>query len=270
MKLLAKRPEHRPRNAADFCDALEALAKAGKLGGHLTPAPEAAAGMPDLARALSTTPISSELVAVNGAPVVPPANRAVLAGRAKTALGLAPPIDMRGEAPPPPVPALPINDPAVDAEDLATTMRDVPAVDPSDERRRSAERSQEVEGLRAALGLHIEEPASKVNDPFQVSALVVNLETGDVDPEKLNSVTGVKAGSSGGKSQTGVPRVRLSRPIEERQYVPRLTAPTRRTGNPSKGQPNLARPPSPFLRVVRVVVVLVLLGAAAAAYWLIR
>jgi serine/threonine-protein kinase len=272
MKLLAKRPEHRPRNAADFCDALEALAKAGKLGGHQTPAPadEAAAGMPDLARALSTTPISSELVAVNGAPVTRPANRAVPAGRAKTALGLAPPIDMRGEAMPPPVHALPINNPAAAAEDLATTQKDVPAFDSSDERRRSAERSQEVEGLRAALGLHIEEPASKVNDPFQVSALVVNLETGDVDAEKFDSVTRVKTGSPGGKSQSGVPRVRLSRPIEERQYVPRLTAPTRRTGNPSKGQPNLARPPSRFLRVVRVVVVLVLLGAVAAAYWLIR
>jgi serine/threonine protein kinase len=270
MKLLAKRPEHRPRNAADFCDALEALSKAGKLGGHLTPAPEATTGMPDLARALSTTPISSELVAVNGAPIAPPANRAVPGGRAKTALGLAPPIDMRGEAMRPPGHALPINNPAAAAEDLATTQKDVPAFDSSDERRRSAERSQEVEGLRAALGLHIEEPASKVNDPFQVSALVVNLETGDVDAEKLDSVTGGKAGLPAGKSQSGVPRVRLSRPVEERQYVPRLTAPTRRTGNPSKGQPNLARAPSRFLRVVRVVVALVLLGAAAAAYWLIR
>jgi hypothetical protein len=272
MKLLAKRPEHRPRNAADFCDALEALAQAGKLGGYAKtpPADEAAAGMPDLARALSTTPISSELVAVDGAPVAPPANRAIPAGRAKTALGLAPPIDMRGEAMPPPVHALPINDPAAAAEDLAITQKDVPAFDASDERRRSAERSQEVEGLRAALGLQVEEPASKVDDPFQVSALVVNLEAGEVHAEKPDSATGAKAGPAGAKPQTGIPLVRLSRPVEERQYVPRLAAPTRRPGTTSKGQPNLARPPSRFLRVVRVAAAIILLGAAAAAYWLIR
>jgi hypothetical protein len=125
--------------------------------------------------------------------------------------------------------------------------------------------------LRAALGLHVEEPASKVDDPFQVSALVVNLDTGKIDVETPDSTTGVKAGPPAGTSQASAPRVRLARPVEERQYVPRLAAPTRRPSKTSSGQPNLARAPSRFFRVVRgVVVALVLAGAAAAAYWLLR
>ena len=77
MKLLAKRPERRPQNAAEFCDALEALAKAGKLGDRTTPPPEdpAAVQMMDLARALSTTPVSSELVALDGAALPVPAGK---------------------------------------------------------------------------------------------------------------------------------------------------------------------------------------------------
>ena len=273
MKLLAKRPERRPRNAAEFCDALEALAKAGRLGTHATPPPEdpSAEGMLDLARALSTTPVSAELVALDGAPVTPPAYRSVPAvqGPAKAALG--PPIDMRGEASPSPVHAPRIQDYPPVPEDLYSTLKEFPAVEASGERRRSAEQSQEVEGLRAALGLHVEEPASKVDDPFQVSALVVNLDTGKIDVETPDSTTGVKAGPPAGTSQASAPRVRLARPVEERQYVPRLAAPTRRPSKTSSGQPNLARAPSRFFRVVRgVVVALVLAGAAAAAYWLLR
>jgi len=169
MKLLAKRPERRPQNAAEFCSALEALAKAGKLGSQAAPSldDQAAAKMLDLARALSTTPVSSDLVRIDGAPVTPPA-----AATPAPAQPLAP----SAEAPRVPVsPAVP--------EDLATTMRDFPAFTSSDESRRSAERSEEVAGLRAALGLRIEQPAFEVNDPFQVSALVVNLERGESDAD---------------------------------------------------------------------------------------
>jgi serine/threonine-protein kinase len=272
MKLLAKRPERRLQNAAEFCDALEALHKAGKLGTHATPPPEepAAEGMLDLARALSTTPVSAELVALDGAPVTPPAGRAVPAGREQAPLALAPPPDMRAGALPPAARAPQKQDHAPVPEDLSSTLKEFPAVESSDERRISVEQSQEVAGLRAALGMHIEEPASEVDDPFQVSALVVNLETGKIDAEKPDSATGTKTGPAGGTSAAGTPRVRrLAHPVEERQYVPRLSAP--RTGKASSAQPNLARAPSRLRRVAGVVIAaLMLLGAAAAAYWLMR
>ena len=266
MRLLAKRPERRPRDAAEFCDALEALAKAGKLGTHATPPPEdsAAAQMLDLARALSTTPVSSELVALDGAPVAPRAPRSVPAQRAEAPSALAPPAAPPAEAPRPPVPALRPEGPAAIPEDLASTLRDIPAIELSDERRRSAE--QEVEGLRVALGLHVEEPAFEVDDPCQVSALVVNLERGEGEAEAPDSAAEAK----GGLPPTGAPRVRrLARPVEERQYVPPLSAP--RPIKVASAQPTLARPPSRFGRVARSVAgALVFLAAAFAAYWLLR
>jgi hypothetical protein len=243
---------------------LEALAKADKLGAHATPAPEdpAAAGMMDLARALSTTPVSSELVALDGARVAAPDTPPVIAGP-----GLGPPLVTPSEAPQPAGRAPQQQKPAAIAEDLTSTLRDVPAIELSDERQKSAERLQEVEGLRAALGLRIEEP---VNDPCQVSALVVNLETGESDAETSDSATRDKARTTGGPSQELRVR-RLARPVEERQYLPRLAAPSRRPGKPSVAPPNLARAPSRFGRVVRVVVAaFVGLGVAAAAYWFLR
>ena len=271
MKLLAKHPERRPRDAAEFCDALEALAKADKLGARATPAPEnqAAAHTLDLVRALSTTPVSSELVALDGAPAVPLASGSAPARPEQGPSVPAPPLAPRAQVPPSPGHAP--QTPAALAE-LASTLREIPVIEPSDERRRPAEQSQEVEGLRVALGLRIEEPAFEVDDPCQVSALVVNLERGQVDAETLDSTTGSKAGPSGGTSQTGAPRVRrLARPVEERQYVPRLSAPARRPSKASSETPNLARPPSRFARVARgVVAALLLLGAAAAAYLILH
>ena len=247
-------------------DALEALAKAGKLGTHATPPPEdsAAAQMLDLARALSTTPVSSELVALDGAPVAPRAPRSVPAQRAEAPSALAPPAAPPAEAPRPPVPALRPEGPAAIPEDLASTLRDIPAIELSDERRRSAE--QEVEGLRVALGLHVEEPAFEVDDPCQVSALVVNLERGEGEAEAPDSAAEAK----GGLPPTGAPRVRrLARPVEERQYVPPLSAP--RPIKVASAQPTLARPPSRFGRVARVAMaLLMLLGTAAAAYLMTR
>jgi hypothetical protein len=154
-------------------------------------------------------------------------------------------------------------------EDLSSTLRDYPIIELPDERQRVAERSQEVAGLRAALGLRIEEPE---NDPCQVSAMVVNLERGEPDPNSPGPTIGTKAGPRDGMSQDGTPQVRrLSRPVEERQYVPRLSVPTRRPHKPSSEAPNLARAPSRFGRVAGVVIAaLMLLGAAAAVYLLTR
>jgi serine/threonine-protein kinase len=267
MKLLAKRPERRPQNAAEFCDALEALAKSGKLGDRSTPPPEdtAAAQMMDLARALSTTPVSSELVALDGAALPVPAGK----GHAPSAL--APPPVPRVQAPRLPVRAPQPHGPPADAEDLASTFKDVPAIDSSEEQRKSGERSQEVEGLRAALGLHIAEPAFEVNDPCQVSALVVDLDTGEINAETPASASGAKTGPADAASAAGTPRVRrLAHPVEERQYMPRLAAPTRRPGKPSSAPPNLARAPSRFRRVGLAVVAALMLLGAAAAYWLMR
>jgi Serine/threonine protein kinase len=260
MKLLAKRPERRPQNAAEFCDALEALAKADKLGAHATPIPEdpAAAGIMDLARALASTPVSSELVALDGSRVGAPA---------APALPLAPP----AEAPPLQLRALQPRAAAASIEDLSATVRDLPAVELSDERQRAAERSQEVAGLRAALGLRIEEPPFE-NDPFQVSALVVNLERGERENNPPGPAIGPKAGPHDGVSQEGAPQVRrLAHPIEERQYVPRLAAPSRRSRKTSSDAPNMARAPARLGRVVgAAIAALLLVGAAAAAYLLLR
>ena len=267
MKLLAKRPERRPQNAAEFCDALEALAKAGKLGDRTTPPPEdpAAAQMMDLARALSTTPVSAELVALDGAALPVPA------GQTQAPAGLGQPLASRAKSPQSPVRAPQPQGPPAAAEELASTFKEIPAIESSDERSKSGERSQEVEGLRAALGLHVAEPAFEVNDPCQVSALVVDLDTGEINTETPDSATGAKNGPADGISPAGTPKVRrLARPVEERQYIPRLAAPTRRPGKPSNVQPNLARAPSRFGRVARVAVAVLMLLGAAAAYWLMR
>jgi serine/threonine protein kinase len=282
MKLLAKRPERRPQNAAEFCSALEALAKAGKLGSQVAPTidDQAAAKMLDLARALSTTPVSADLVRIDGAPATPPVTPPTAATQPATPPTAAPPPFVPPTAAPP-APAQPLA-PSAEAlrapvspavpEDLATTMRDFPAFTSSDEGRRSAERSEEVAGLRAALGLHIEQPAFEVNDPFQVSALVVNLERGETDADTSGPASEGKAGPRDGMLQDGTPRVRrLAHPIEERQFVPRLAAPTRRTSRANPVQPNLARAPARFGRGARgVVAALLLLGAAAVAYLLLH
>jgi hypothetical protein len=73
-------------------------------------------------------------------------------------------------------------------------------------------------------------------------------------------------------SQEGAPQVRrLAHPIEERQYVPRLAAPSRRSRKTSSDAPNMARAPARLGRVVgAAIAALLLVGAAAAAYLLLR
>jgi len=261
MNLLAKRPERRPQDAAEFCDALEALSKAGKLGVQAAPSrdDQPAAKMLDLARALASTPVSSELVALDGSRIAQPAPAAPAPAQ---------PLVPRAEAPLQPV-HVP-QGPAVVPEDLTSTLRDVPAIELPDDRERAAERSQEVAGLRAALGLRIEEPA--FDNPCQASALVVNLERGERDPNTPGSAIGPKAGPRDQMSQEGTQRVRrLAHPVEERKYVPHLSAPTVRPGRAATGQPNLARASSRFGRVARIVVpTILLLGAAATAYLLLH
>jgi hypothetical protein len=102
-----------------------------------------------------------------------------------------------------------------------------------------------------------------------VSALVVDLDTGKIDVDMPDSATEAKPGPPDGTSQAGTPKVRrLARPVEERQYVPRLAAP--RPGKTLSVPPNLARAPSRLRSVARVVVAALMLLGAAAAYWLMR
>ncbi|HEX7598004.1 MAG TPA: protein kinase, partial [Polyangia bacterium] len=259
MKLLAKRPDRRPQNAAEFCQALETLAKAGRLGKHTTPPPDdgTTVQMLDLARALSTTPVSSELVLLDGAP----------AGAPVAPLGPSvaqPPAVALGAG----APRLPLRrppKPESSAEDLSATFKEIPSIEPSDEQQGPAERSQEVAGLREVLGLHIEEPAFDANDPFQVSAMVVNLDTGKIDINPASSTAGPPAGTTAAVA----PQVRrLARPIEERQYVPPLSAP--RLSKVMSGPPSLSRAPSRLGLVARVATAAVFVAAAAAVYWLLR
>jgi hypothetical protein len=253
MKLLAKRPDQRPQNAAEFCQALEALAQTGKLGRPATPAPdERRSSSSGLARALSTTPVSVELegpmVLGRPEPPPPPQKPAVAPGAAA-------------------VPRLPqrqagknrvAHDPAALAE-LATTFKEMPAF--QDEYQDPNKRSQEIAGLREVLGLHIEEPAFDAHDPFQVSAMVVNLDRG-------GQGEGAKGPLAPGP---GVPLLRrLSRPAEERPHMPQPLAPIQRSNKPAQGQPGRARGASRAGWILWVVTAIAVVVGSAAALWFMR
>lgn len=244
MKLLAKRPDQRPQNAMEFCQALEALAQAKKLGKVPTPPPdEIRDSSSGLARALSTTPVSMELeVHVTSGPAEPPAEQKPAAAGAR------------------PVPKLPQrhagtnhpHDPALQAE-LATTYKEIPAF--KDDDQGPEKDSQEIAGLREVLGLHIEEPAFSANDPFQVSAMVVNLERGG------------QSEAARGPGASSPVLHRLSRPVEERQHRPRPLAPLAPIQRASKpqAQPVQARTRSRLGQVLWVsAAIAIALGAVAA------
>jgi eukaryotic-like serine/threonine-protein kinase len=111
-------------------------------------------------------------------------------------------------------------------DELAATAEELPAVGATDLVSTPEDRRQELDDLRASLGLHIEEPASVDDSQAQMSALVINL-----GPARgaLPEARTHKAESHRIPLSHPGPKVArtLSRPIEERTYVPPLAAPTR-------------------------------------------
>jgi serine/threonine protein kinase len=250
MKLLAKRPDQRPKDAADFCQALEALFQAGRLGRPTTPAPDELRTTPSgLARVLSTTPVSMELEVrlASAAPEPPAGAKPAFPGAAKV-----PKLPQRQAGTNRPL------DPVLRAE-MATTFKEIPAFE--DEYQNPEKRSQEIAGLREVLGLHIEEPAAGANDPFQVSDMVVSLERG-------GSVDGMKAAPTPGPSPSVLRR--LSRPVEERPHLPRPLAPIQKANKPAQAQPGRARVSSPLGRILWVLTALAIAAGSAAVLWFMR
>ena len=260
MKLLAKRPEHRPQNAAEFCQELEALAQAGKLGRDSTPPPdEARGGSAGLVHALATTPISIELEVPAS-----PAQAAQTTPQKAAPLEAVPRLPQRqaGNVHPAPHPYT--------AAEMAETFKEIPAFEVADENPNQTHRVEEIAGLRDVLGLHIEEPAADAHDPFQVSAMVINLERAKGQCETPGSAS--KSGPGG--SPAGSPLVhRLSRPVEERPHLPRLSAPISRSTKPSQvqpGQPGLAREPSGLSWILWVTAAVVVAFGGVAAFLFLR
>jgi hypothetical protein len=138
---------------------------------------------------------------------------------------------------------------------MAATFKEIPAFE--DDYQNPGKRSQEIAGLREVLGLHIEEPAQGANDPFQVSDMVVNLER-----------PGQRDGALPGPSSPVLRR--LSRPIEERQHLPRLLAPSQRVNKVAQGQPGQARVHFGLKRVLWVGTAIAIAVGSAAVLWFMR
>jgi serine/threonine protein kinase len=151
------------------------------------------------------------------------------------------------------------------ADEITTTIEDLPAVPSHEPISTEEERRKEIEDLRASLGLHIEEPAAVSDSSEQMSALVINLApsapAGEVRPTQR-----------GGGHSIPMPAVvvknRVSRPIEERKYVPPLAAPsvrpvTSRAGGDVAARPEAPARPRPSVgRILRIALVAALLLAA--------
>jgi hypothetical protein len=247
MKLLAKRPDQRPQNATEFCQALEALAQAGKLDKPKAPLPqELRSTSSGLAGVLSNTPVSAELE-VPITPARPEPSAAQKPAAAPEARPV-PKLPQRqagnrlGFEPPSP-------------NDMAATFKEIPAFE--DDYQNPGKRSQEIAGLREVLGLHIEEPAQGANDPFQVSDMVVNLER-----------PGQGEGALPGQSSPVLRRV--SRPIEERQHMPRLLAPSQRVNKAALVQPGQARVRLGLKRALWVTTAIAIAAGSAAVLWFMR
>lgn len=229
MKLLAKNPERRPQSAAEFCDALEALAASNDLEPAAGADLSAETRVLNLAQALTSTPVcDDDWVSVDASAELPLA-RAARAPVAPVTVAMAP-------APHQP------------QHDVAATFRDLPAI--SDIEMPVVDRFQEIDDLRASLGLQIEEPASNES---QVSALVINLEANKPSP------------SGGGATPAPVTArpVLVNRPIEERQHLPQLAAPRR--ASDSSALPKLTSHRSLLVRGGLIAVVLI--AAAVIAVW---
>jgi hypothetical protein len=141
-------------------------------------------------------------------------------------------------------------------------MQDLPAVQLPEVAFSEEDRRQEIEELRSRLGLRIEEPASDSHEEAQMSALVIDLGSSHASP--LDCKNPPRTHEHSLQLLRSGPKVRhASRPVEERQYVPPLSAPSPRGSAPAKAtMEGVAKAPARAWNIVRAAVVLVLLIAA--------
>jgi len=151
-------------------------------------------------------------------------------------------------------------------DELSTTVEDLPAVQLPEAAFSEEDRRQEIEELRASLGLHIEEPASDSQEEEQMSALVIDL--GPPQPPSTECTGPPRTHEHSLPLLRVGPKVRRSaRPVEERTYVPPLAAPSVRggvsVGGPVRRTTEVSlRMPWRVWKIVRGVMVLALLIAA--------
>jgi serine/threonine protein kinase len=158
---------------------------------------------------------------------------------------------------------------SLNLDELATTTEDLPAVHLPDVAFSEEDRRQEIEDLSTSLGLRIDEPASQSQERMQMSALVINLDSSpgrpagqatDSNPDQRGQSHSLPLFSAAAKK---VPR--SLRPIEERNYVPPLAAPSSRLGGPTRpsvepsGVPPMHRH---WGKIIRAAIVVLLLAAA--------
>ncbi len=236
LRLLAKKPEHRIQTASDFCTALENLGDDGQPsrvgeGGLCPPEPE---------RGKAWKPSQGFHI------------------KRPTSL---PSTDSARHGPWQPSPDHAAHKPA-NHDELATTTEDLPVVQLPEVAFSEEDRRQEIEELRSSLGLHIEEPASDSQEEEQMSALVIDLGSSHASPADCKNPPRTHERSLP-LLRTG-PKVRhVTRPIQERQYVPPLSAPSSRGAGPARTTTDLAiQPPSRAWTIVRAILVTALLVAA--------
>lgn len=242
LRALAKRPEDRFQNAADFCAALTNLGEERlESRGGSPPSPATSAELPadmrQLARALGRKQVAQGLVTLDtatrdGVVDLPPQRNARL-----------------------PMP-----------EEMVKTTKDLEVVRlPEVAFAADEDRRQEIEELRASLGLHIDEPASDSQAGAQMSALAIDL-----------APTGARDGGERHKSAR-IPTIPSSaalkvrpgmRPVEERnrQLKPPALPSGRADGRGPGGEERMAPPEAQRRgRLLPMVVLVALLVAAAVA-----
>jgi hypothetical protein len=147
-------------------------------------------------------------------------------------------------------------------DELSTTTEDLPAVQLPEVAFSEEDRRKEIEELRAGLGLHIEEPATDSQEVEQMSALVIDLGSSHASPADCKGPPRTHEHSLP-LLRTGPKARHSARPVEERQYVPPLAAPSTRASAPAKVTTDVAvKAPSRAWKIVRGAIVLALLIAA--------
>lgn len=156
-------------------------------------------------------------------------------------------------------------------DELATTMQDLPVVQLPEVAFSEEDRRQEIEDLRARLGLHIEEPASDSKEEEQMSALVIDLGTAHAPAADCKGPTRTHERSLP-LLRAGPTARRSVRPVEERKYVPRLAAPSARGSHPARTTTEVGMRTSTRVwhTVRRVMVVLLLIAATVVAVKFIK